>query len=49
MESILGKALSAFDRHSGWIIWNLFLAFIPLALSFGYSGAEQIHAHSCGG
>jgi len=48
MESILGKALSAFDRHSGWIIWNLFLAFIPLALG-SYSGAEQIHAHSCGG
>lgn len=34
MESILGNALGAFDRHSGWIIWNLFLAFIPLALSF---------------
>ena len=34
MESILGNALSAFNRHSGWIIWNLFLAFIPLALSF---------------
>lgn len=34
MESILGDALQAFDRHSGWIVWNLFLAFIPLALSF---------------
>ena len=34
MESILGNALSAFDRYSGWILWNLFLAFIPLALSF---------------
>lgn len=34
MESILGNALGAFDRHSGWIIWNLFLAFIPLTLSF---------------
>lgn len=34
MEHILGNALDAFDRHSGWIIWNLFLAFIPLALSF---------------
>lgn len=34
MQSILGNALEAFDRHSGWIIWNLFLAFIPLALSF---------------
>jgi len=35
MESILGKALSAFDEHSGWIIWNLFLAF-PWLLAFGY-------------
>ncbi|NRB07114.1 MAG: DUF1361 domain-containing protein [Richelia sp.] len=35
MESILGNALTAFERHSGWIIWNLFLAFIPLTLSFG--------------
>jgi len=34
MESILGDALQSFDRHSGWIVWNLFLAFIPLALSF---------------
>lgn len=34
MEYILGDALEAFDKHSGWIIWNLFLAFIPLALSF---------------
>lgn len=34
MESIFGNALDAFDKHSGWIIWNLFLAFIPLALSF---------------
>jgi len=34
MESVLGNALRAFERHSGWIIWNLFLAFIPLALSF---------------
>lgn len=34
MESVLGNALRAFEKHSGWIIWNLFLAFIPLALSF---------------
>ncbi|MDJ0799764.1 MAG: DUF1361 domain-containing protein [Calothrix sp. MO_167.B12] len=34
MKSILGNALIVFERHSGWIIWNLFLAFIPLALSF---------------
>ncbi|MDX2231642.1 MAG: DUF1361 domain-containing protein [Leptolyngbyaceae cyanobacterium bins.349] len=34
MRDILQNALEAFNRHSGWIIWNLFLAFIPLALSF---------------
>ncbi|TVU53570.1 MAG: DUF1361 domain-containing protein [Arthrospira sp. PLM2.Bin9] len=34
MEAILAGALDAFNRHSGWIIWNLFLAFIPLVLSF---------------
>lgn len=34
MESILANALGAFNQHSGWIVWNLFLAFIPLALSF---------------
>ncbi|NES87500.1 MAG: DUF1361 domain-containing protein [Moorea sp. SIO2B7] len=34
MEAILANALGAFNKHSGWIIWNLFLAFIPLALSF---------------
>ena len=33
MESILTNALEVFDRHSGWIVWNLFLAFIPLVLS----------------
>ena len=33
MESILTNALGAFDRYSGWIVWNLFLAFIPLVLS----------------
>ena len=33
MESILTNAFEAFDRHSGWIVWNLFLAFIPLVLS----------------
>jgi uncharacterized membrane protein len=33
MRSILGNALEVFNWHSGWIIWNLFLAFIPLALS----------------
>ncbi len=34
MESILADAFGAFNKHSGWIIWNLFLAFIPLILSF---------------
>jgi len=34
MESILTNAFGAFNKYSGWIVWNLFLAFIPLALSF---------------
>ncbi|NJK40310.1 MAG: DUF1361 domain-containing protein [Acaryochloridaceae cyanobacterium SU_2_1] len=34
MEDILGDALGEYNGYSGWIIWNLFLAFIPLALSF---------------
>lgn len=34
MESILTNAFGAFNEYSGWIVWNLFLAFIPLALSF---------------
>ena len=34
MESILTNAFEAFNQYSGWIVWNLFLAFIPLALSF---------------
>ncbi len=34
MESILTNALGAFNEYSGWIVWNLFLAFIPLFLSF---------------
>ena len=35
MESILSNAFEAFNNYSGWIVWNLFLAFIPLVLSFG--------------
>ena len=35
MESILANAFTAFNKYSGWIVWNLFLAFIPLAFSFG--------------
>lgn len=34
MESILAEAFGAFNQYSGWIVWNLFLAFIPLILSF---------------
>lgn len=33
MKDRLHNALMALQMHSGWIIWNLFLAFIPLALS----------------
>ena len=33
MKDRLHNALMALQIHSGWIIWNLFLAFIPLALS----------------
>lgn len=34
MKAILENALGLFNMHSGWIVWNLFLAFIPLVLSF---------------
>jgi uncharacterized membrane protein len=35
MRSLLTDIFSAFDNvYSGWILWNLFLAFIPLLLSF---------------
>lgn len=35
MREILLEISSAFSNvYSGWILWNLFLAFIPLALSF---------------
>ncbi len=34
MREILANALEVFNWHSGWIIWNLFLALIPFALSF---------------
>ena len=33
MKDRLVHALRALRQHSGWIVWNLFLAFIPLALS----------------
>lgn len=35
MRELIDQALEAFSLdYSGWIAWNLFLAFIPLALSF---------------
>ena len=34
MKSFLGYVLRSFYRYSSWILWNLFLAFIPLTLSF---------------
>ena len=34
MREILANSLDVFNWHSGWIIWNLFLALIPFALSF---------------
>lgn len=35
MKSRLLEAIGAFSGiYSGWILWNLFLAFIPLVLSF---------------
>lgn len=34
MERILGDALGEFNGYSGWIVWNLFLACIPMTLSF---------------
>lgn len=34
MRHLLQQALHVFSaHHSGWIVWNLFLAFIPLVLS----------------
>ncbi|TVQ13014.1 MAG: DUF1361 domain-containing protein [Leptolyngbya sp. DLM2.Bin27] len=36
MRSLLLDIVSAFNNvYSGWIWWNLFLAFVPLLLSFG--------------
>ncbi|MEM7760880.1 MAG: DUF1361 domain-containing protein [Cyanobacteria bacterium P01_A01_bin.40] len=34
MESLLAVVWSILSKHSGWIVWNLFLAFIPLITSF---------------
>ncbi len=42
MEYLLRDALESFNRHSGWIVWNLFLAFIPLILSFWLFRRRQV-------
>ena len=34
MRTILVDAFEALSNYSSWIVWNLFLAFIPLILSF---------------
>jgi uncharacterized membrane protein len=34
MEDILYRGFQYLSRYNGWIAWNLFLAFIPLVLSF---------------
>lgn len=34
ITELLAGSWEAWNIHSGWIAWNLFLAFIPLALSF---------------
>ncbi len=34
IRQLLANAWHAWNIHSGWIAWNLFLAFIPLALSY---------------
>jgi uncharacterized membrane protein len=33
MADVLRSAIAALDAHSRWMLWNLFLAFIPLLLS----------------
>lgn len=43
MRSLLLDIASAFNNvYSGWILWNLFLAFIPLLLSFGLFRRQAI-------
>ena len=45
MELILRNAFGAFNEYSGWIVWNLFLAFIPLVLSFWLYLRRNIKRH----
>jgi uncharacterized membrane protein len=43
MGSVLSEIAGAFNyAYSGWIAWNLFLAFIPLVLSFWLFRAKSI-------
>lgn len=43
MSESFSEILLAFsDRYSGWILWNLFLAFIPLVLSFWLFRRQRI-------
>jgi uncharacterized membrane protein len=46
MKSLLANAFEAFNQYSGWIVWNLFLAFIPLALSFWLFTKSQTKPNS---
>jgi uncharacterized membrane protein len=47
MKEKVFEALGAFSGiYSGWILWNLFLAFIPLVLSFWLFRRKQIKTRS---
>ncbi|NJR64920.1 MAG: DUF1361 domain-containing protein [Leptolyngbyaceae cyanobacterium CRU_2_3] len=47
MQERIFQALEAFSGvYSGWILWNLFLAFIPLALSLWLFRRKQIKTRS---
>ncbi|MGB3137981.1 MAG: DUF1361 domain-containing protein, partial [Nodosilinea sp.] len=43
MRNLLLDVASAFSNvYSGWILWNLFLAFVPLMLSFGLFRRQKV-------
>ncbi len=47
MKDKVFEAIGAFSGiYSGWILWNLFLAFIPLVLSFWLFRRKQLKARS---
>jgi uncharacterized membrane protein len=47
MKDRVFEAIGAFSGiYSGWILWNLFLAFIPLVLSFWLFRRKQLKARS---